>query len=360
MDLKKMADLDDEWLNFEEDDDIVDEEISAESETSQNNDIVPEPSDIYISTKTEIAFLNITKINLNSTFWNIPLIDYDSQQDGIIKKQMKFISNEKDEFDQLQKNLENYRKSNYVEEIIISEMKAEIGDKKFKDVRKISVGISKKDMLTNRTKKKGAFYNCFVIILRIVEDGRFKEYHIKIFNTGKIELPGIQKSSSMDLIKESLRKHLFSILSDTEEVYFTERKLKEVNNDQSILINSNFDCNFYLDRQKLSNILKLDYGLNTIYDPCTYPGVRCYFYYNESITDGRQQTPSDKTISFMIFRTGSVLIVGKCSEVELRKIYDFIKELLKREYTKIYSKSYVEKKKMSTEKKTKRKIQLQN
>ena len=76
MDLKKMADLDDEWLNFEEDDDIVDEEISAESETSQNNDIVPEPSDIYISTKTEIAFLNITKINLNSTFWNIPLIDY--------------------------------------------------------------------------------------------------------------------------------------------------------------------------------------------------------------------------------------------------------------------------------------------
>ena len=91
--------------------------------------------------------------------------------------------------------------------------------------------------------------------------------------------------------------------------------------------------------------MKLDYGLNTIYDPCTYPGVRCYFYYNEAITDGRQQTPSDKTISFMIFRTGSVLIVGKCSEVELRKIYDFIKELLKREYTKIYSKTYVEKRK---------------
>ena len=27
----------------------------------------------------------------------------------------------------------------------------------------------------------------------------------------------------------------------------------------------------------------MDYGLNTSYDPCTYPGVRCYFYYNEFI-----------------------------------------------------------------------------
>ena len=51
----------------------------------------------------------------------------------------------------------------------------------------------------------------------------------------------------------------------------------------------------------------------------------------------------------MIFRTGSVLIVGKCSEDELRQIYVFIKELLKREYSKIYSLNYVEKKKVVQE-----------
>lgn len=352
-----MADLDDEWLNFDEDENNEGGDI--EEEQSVEVDIPPEATDIYISTKTEIAFLNITEIDLGESFWKIPVINYDIHQDGIIKKQMKFISNTKEEFDILKENLKLYE-NNYIEELQISKMKAEIGDKKFKDVRKISIGISKKDMLTNRTKKKGAFYNCFVIILRIVENGRFKEYHIKIFNTGKIELPGIQKSSSMDLIKESLRKHLFPVLSNTEEIYFTERKLKEVNNDQSILINSNFDCNFYLDRQKLSNILKLEYGLNTIYDPCTYPGVRCYFYYNKEITDGRQQSPNDKTISFMIFRTGSVLIVGKCSEYELRKIYCFIKELLKREFSKIYSKTFIQKKKTVTEKRTKKKIMVEN
>ena len=358
MNLEKMSDeLDDEWLKFaDEDDDLEETQVDIDLEAkSRNQKIAPEPSDIYISTKTEIAFLNITNIDLYDVFWKIPLIDYDTPSEGVIKKQMKFISQTKEEFDELQANLKKYE-NNYVEELIISKMKADIGDTKFKDVRKISIGISKKDMITNRTKKKGAFYNCFVIILRVFEEGRFKEYHIKIFNTGKIELPGIQKASSMQLIKKILEQQMFAILSNEEVIAFTERKLKEVGSNQSILINSNFDCNFYLDRQKLFNILKFDYGLNTIYDPCTYPGVRCYFYYENEILDGKQKSAHDKTISFMIFRTGSVLIVGKCSEEELRQIYNFIKELLKREFTKIYSENYVEKKKVTQEKRTKKKI----
>ena len=38
---------------------------------------------------------------------------------------------------------------------------------KYKDVRKINIGIAKKDLTSYRTKVKGAFYNCFVVILRI-------------------------------------------------------------------------------------------------------------------------------------------------------------------------------------------------
>ena len=39
----------------------------------------------------------------------------------------------------------------------------------------------------------------------------------------------------------------------------------------------------------------------------------------------------------MIFRTGSVLIVGKCEENVLYKIYDFIKNILETEYETIRS-----------------------
>ena len=37
----------------------------------------------------------------------------------------------------------------------------------------------------------------------------------------------------------------------------------------------------------------------------------------------------------MIFRTGSILIVGKCSEEVLRHIYTYIKELLYEYYAEI-------------------------
>jgi hypothetical protein len=37
----------------------------------------------------------------------------------------------------------------------------------------------------------------------------------------------------------------------------------------------------------------------------------------------------------MIFRTGSVLIVGKCDEDALRMTYETLKEMLAREYSRI-------------------------
>ena len=38
----------------------------------------------------------------------------------------------------------------------------------------------------------------------------------------------------------------------------------------------------------------------------------------------------------MIFRTGSVLIVGNCTEFILKIIYTFLKAMLKNEYQEIY------------------------
>ena len=55
------------------------------------------------------------------------------------------------------------------------------GKVKFKDIRKISIGTCKKDILSYRSKKKSAFYNCFVLILRVKEDDIFKEIHVKVF-----------------------------------------------------------------------------------------------------------------------------------------------------------------------------------
>ena len=41
-------------------------------------------------------------------------------------------------------------------------------------------------------------------------------------------------------------------------------------------------------------------------------------------------------VSFMIFRTGSVLIVGKCDDKALNKIYDVLKNILSIEYKNVF------------------------
>ena len=67
-----------------------------------------------------------------------------------------------------------------------------------------------------------------------------------------------------------------------------------------------------------------------------------------------------KEVSFMIFRTGSVLIVGKCDEYILMIIYEFLKKILKTEYNNIcqqniHNENIVENKNKIKNKKVRRK-----
>ena len=103
------------------------------------------------------------------------------------------------------------------------------------------------------------------------------------------------------------------------------------------MINSNFTCGFYVNRERLHQIIKNKYNLNSNYDPCSYPGIQCEFYYdaNLAVQTGLQTPTTAVRVSFMIFRTGSVLIVGKCVESVLREIYLFVCKLFHEEFLEI-------------------------
>ena len=310
---------------------------------------MPKCSDIYISTQTKIAFLN-TSIKLYDIFWKLPVLDYFNPQEGIIKKSIKISCNNIEEVDKLENIIKNTKN---VEQMIISKINnphARVN--KFKDVRKIDIGLNKKDLTCYKKKTKGAFYNCFAIILRILYKNEYKEVHVKIFNTGKLEIPGIQFD---DLLIITLDK-LISILKPLtiENINYNENKIS------TVLINSNFNCGFYLNRFKLYEILKTKYNINSAYDPCSYPGIQSKFYYNENnkINNGIKTNEFEEwlEISFMIFRTGSVLIVGNCNKNILNIIYLFLKDVLKNEYENIFIKLNDTKKKKSVKKIRKKKI----
>ena len=45
----------------------------------------------------------------------------------------------------------------------------------------------------------------------------------------------------------------------------------------------------------------------------------------------------------MIFRTGSILIVGKCENEDLYKIYEYIKTILNNHFSEIYQQNTIAK-----------------
>jgi len=365
-----MSAIDLEWENFlsskyddtSSDDEtnsnnIEDEDIISADLCQDINNECPKASDIYISTKTKIAYLN-SFIVLKDIFWQIPIMPYALPRNGVVKKQMKFNSMSQDELDDITCRLKN---EVYFEEQIITHIDNPTGRIKFKDTRKVSIGLSRKDLVSYRCKKKSAFYNCFVMILRMKINDIFKEFHVKVFNTGKLEIPGVQS-------EEIFNKILLEVIYILQP-YIKEKLDYKENTNETVLINSNFNCGFYINREALYDILKIKYNIQAIYDPCSYPGIQCKFYYNPDvgIQNGCQISQENKNlykniseVSFMIFRTGSVLIVGRCDENVLMIIYNFLKNILITEYKLICQKHKLTDIELNSSKDKKKKLRRKN
>ena len=373
---------------------------------------------LYISTQTKIFYLNVPSLDVESIFWNLPIMEYGLPQQGIIKKQMRMIFKSPEEYEVY---AEKIRDIPYHSEKIIKQINNPNARKlKFKDERKLTVGISKKDIMNCHGKEKKAFINCFAMILRMASTDKtqttdktktnanydktrhhiFHEVHVKVFNTGKITIPGIVDND--DTLLEITKKYILDILQANvkeplllipeEEIpllrkivknkkgkeyvlptLFDPEKGENVTEDQhlnevipknshveyvkqqsGVLINSNFNCGFYIDQMKLMRILQEKYRLEPTYNKSNYPGVKCKFFLDNTlplditvqsgniseedkkkkITEWRLEDKYTK-VTFVIFRTGNNLILGNFSKTILLFIFDFVKHILMTEYEEI-------------------------
>ena len=99
---------------------------------------IPVCGDIYISTQTKIVNLNIN-IDIYDIFWKLKLIDYNLQKEGIIKKQIKISSFNKDDTKNINEKLVNEQ---YYKIYDINFIDNPNGIIKYKYIRKISIGYS--------------------------------------------------------------------------------------------------------------------------------------------------------------------------------------------------------------------------
>jgi hypothetical protein len=354
-----------------------------------------ECEELYISTQTKIFFLNETDLDVCNIFWNLPVIHYGSPVQGIVKKQIRMVFKQKEEYEEYAERLKTI--PYYTEKVMKQIDNPNARKIKFKDVRKITVGISRKDIMNCHGKNKNAFINCFAMILRVKSTALgFREIHVKVFNTGKLAIPGIVDEELLvntkkllletlqpsfktplrlvsvnesPLVKRIVKNKIGYIPTELEVLEedsyvpmdptsgFNKKKknthIEYVKPNGNVLINSNFNCGYYIQQEKLKAVLRDKYGLNPTYDPSMYPGVKCKFFFNNELEfDQEKQTGrlcaedqsatmtelNDLThekytkISFMIFRTGNCLIVGNCSKDILLFVFKYVKTLLMVEY----------------------------
>ena len=144
-------------------------------------------------------------IDLREIFWKIPVIPYAQPTNGVIKKQMKFNSTAQEELNYIQDKIKDEK---YFEEHIITHIDNPTGRIKFKDIRKVSVGISKKDMSVKITIDEQIEH--YTKLLNDLRNQKIKEIDdfvvkTKVTKNNKkqlVEPEPVSESESEDEIKE--------------------------------------------------------------------------------------------------------------------------------------------------------------
>jgi hypothetical protein len=335
-----LTDLDHQWIDFVRSDGagIAVEPVSPVLRLAESTAaIAPTPGPLNISTKTKIVYLSQDTIDLEAAFWKIAIPPYASARSTIIKKQMKMACTTPSEVELLQQRVAGHDCATMA--TLRGDATEPSAERPY--VAKVNVGLCRKD-LSAVGKPKGAFYNCFMLVVRIKNGDRFQEVNLKVFNTGKVSFPGMLSDQLLD---DALR-----ILCAVLSAACGQTISHNPDTIETVLINSNFNCGFYLDRAKLADILKYEYGFHVNYDPCSYPGIQSKYFMTpdgqlgdgvcrcqESCAGKRGSARKGRCreVSFMVFRTGSVLIVGHCSETALVHLYGALAGIVARAYPRI-------------------------
>ena len=218
---------------------------------------------------------------------------------------------------------------------------------KAKAQEKIIIGTCSRDELTKRKKSKNIFFNQSTLVVRrqfnTAEDGSpiFKEVNIKLFKNGGIQMTGIPSDPFAQETLAWLAKQLAMFSSPV-----LEGEAKP--NRYSIqLINSDYQVNGNINREKLHEILINTYNLFSSFEATIYQGCDTKYFYNESappdavegicpcgetlcIGNGDGMTLGQcKEITISPFHTGSIIITGARRFEQINKAYVFINKILK-------------------------------
>lgn len=182
--------------------------------------------------------------------------------------------------------------------------------------------------------------------------------YVKINNTNShkvyrsIMINGVPKWIETNDEKVSSFRIGQKIIPNVEKIHMSDFKI--------VMINSDYEVGFNIDRAKLHQLLKRKYNIYATLES-TYQAVKSYYFFNDKTPDQRGVCKCDvpcfvmkeqnkdrdvelpcAQVTIAVFRTGSVIITGGSKIEQTREAYEFINQVIKDNYKIIYQEQDVE------------------
>jgi TATA-box binding protein (TBP) (component of TFIID and TFIIIB) len=151
--------------------------------------------------------------------------------------------------------------------------------------------------------------------------------------TGCKHLNNIKKSleilfDKLKTCKAILNRELkFDIKPFVDDI--TKLDINKVTNFKIVMINTNFNIQFQINREKLHYLLK-ELGFDVTFDPIIHACVNIKYHIPNTF---------NKTISIFVFESGSITIAGSNSCQQVLDTYNFINKFILSNYSKLLTKN---------------------
>jgi len=213
-------------------------------------------------------------------------------------------------------------------------MTVKMSNDKIRTLETIKCKSKRKKKIDDKPKNdtsKNHFYNQITVIIRVSE-GNFKDLseepkiNMKLFKNGSIQMSGCKSIKNINIALNKLIIRLSEVKGKIENNKIIEKKF--VDNLENItvkdfkinMINSNYQVNMNIDRDKLYHLLNKK-KIKCSYEPCIRACVIVKYTPIENNID-------QKIVSVFIFQKGNIIITGSRSKSHILTTYNYINDIL--------------------------------
>jgi TATA-box binding protein (TBP) (component of TFIID and TFIIIB) len=182
---------------------------------------------------------------------------------------------------------------------------------------------------------KNHFYNQITVVVRTNEDTKENtvkdlndapKINMKLFKNGSVQMSGCKSLKNINIALNKLIIKLKEVKAKFEDGRIVEKRYIEDHESITVrdfkinMINSNYEVNMQIDREKLYNLLTKK-KIKSSYEPCIRACVIIkYAPIEENI--------ENKEVSVFVFQKGNIIITGARNRSHIISAYDYMNKIL--------------------------------